>query len=448
MPGTGDVPHVLLVNPWVHDFAAYDAWAAPLGLLTLGGILRRHGYRLSYLDCLDRFHPRAAPADPRLRNGRGPYLKREIGKPPGLEDVPRRFSRYGVPPEWFAEDLARLPPPDLVLVTSVMTYRAPGVAETIAAIRRVHPGAPVLLGGIYATLLPDHAAGHAGADRVEAGPFEERILPAAGALTGWSSVPDFDPGSMDHRPYPAFDRQSRIPYVPLLTSRGCPYGCSYCASRLLDPERRLRSPLSVVEEIGYWHHAHGVRDFVFYDDALLVEAETHALPLFERLAAANMDIRFHTPNALHVREIDAGAAGLMRRAGFRTLRLGLETAVPEERRTLDGKVTLEEFERAVRHLKAAGFEKPRIGAYLLVGLPGQPLSRVMDSIDRVKAAGATPIPAYFTPIPGTAMWRPSLEASRYDLAADPVFTNNAVLPCRREPFSWDVITALKRRIAR
>ena len=51
-------PHILLVNPWVHDFAAYDFWANPLGLLTLGGILREHGARISYLNCLDRFHPK------------------------------------------------------------------------------------------------------------------------------------------------------------------------------------------------------------------------------------------------------------------------------------------------------------------------------------------------------------------------------------------------------
>lgn len=45
------VPHILLVNPWIHDFAAYDFWAAPLGLFTLGGILRDHGARVSFIDC-------------------------------------------------------------------------------------------------------------------------------------------------------------------------------------------------------------------------------------------------------------------------------------------------------------------------------------------------------------------------------------------------------------
>ncbi|MGI9568270.1 MAG: B12-binding domain-containing radical SAM protein, partial [Desulfobulbia bacterium] len=61
-----NAPHALLVNPWIHDFAAYDFWAKPLGLLTLAALLRRHGYIVSYIDCLDRFHPRAKKTKPKI----------------------------------------------------------------------------------------------------------------------------------------------------------------------------------------------------------------------------------------------------------------------------------------------------------------------------------------------------------------------------------------------
>ena len=86
---TRDTPHILLINPWIHDFAAYDFWAKPMGLLTIAGILRAHGITVSYLDCLNRFHPRSAKSDPWARYGRGPYLKTRILKPAGLHDVPR-----------------------------------------------------------------------------------------------------------------------------------------------------------------------------------------------------------------------------------------------------------------------------------------------------------------------------------------------------------------------
>jgi hypothetical protein len=152
---TKDIPHILLVNPWIHDFAAYDFWAKPMGLLTIAGLLRHHGIRVSYMDCLDRFHPSAPGTDPSVRHGRGPYLKTRIAKPSGLNDVNRHYSRYGILPSWFSDDLSRLDIPDLVLVTSLMTYWYPGVQETIEYIKSAFTKTPIVLGGIYARLCHD-----------------------------------------------------------------------------------------------------------------------------------------------------------------------------------------------------------------------------------------------------------------------------------------------------
>jgi hypothetical protein len=101
----------------------------------------------------------------------------------------------------------------------------------------------------------------------------------------------------------------------------------------------------------------------------------------------------------------------------------------------------------VQRLRSAGFSPRQIGAYLLVGLPGQASASVVRSIDTVKRAGITPVLAYYAPIPGTALWDQAVAASRYDLAADPLYTNNAVLPCRREPFNWRWLSELKQRTA-
>jgi hypothetical protein len=122
-----DAPHILLVNPWIHDFAAYDFWAKPLGLLGLAAQLRAHGCRVSYLDCLDRFHPRRPLRADSDAFGRGTFPRSILPTPPQFPDVRRRFARYGIDPEWFEEDLRRLPKPDLVLVTSGMTYWYTGV---------------------------------------------------------------------------------------------------------------------------------------------------------------------------------------------------------------------------------------------------------------------------------------------------------------------------------
>ncbi|MFP4307568.1 MAG: B12-binding domain-containing radical SAM protein [Desulfococcaceae bacterium] len=436
-----DRPRLLLVNPWIHDFAAYDFWARPLGLLTLAGLFRDHGFRVRYLDCLDRFHPRGSRPDPRARHGRGPLHKSEIPVPDVLRGVPRRFRRYGVEPDWFDADLRAESRPDLILVTSIMTYWYPGVRETIDHLRRAFPETPILLGGIYATLLPEHAS-TLGADRIVVGGDFGEILRIAGEMTGFRPALQTDPHRMDTWPRPALERQREIPFAPLLTAIGCPFRCAYCASDRLAPRCLRRSPEHILEEIRFWHERCGVRDFVFYDDALLLNAERHAYPLLESVICAELPIRFHTPNAVHIREIDGRMAEMLFRSGFHTLRLGLETAAFEERSELDRKVTEAEFGRSVAALKRAGFPRERVGAYLLAGLPGQSVEAVEASIRVVREAEITPVPAWYTPIPGTPLWPAAAAASRYDLESDPLLTNNALVPCWPE-FSWDVLTRLK-----
>jgi hypothetical protein len=441
-----DTPHILLINPWIHDFAAYDFWAKPLGLLYLAAVLRMHGFAVSYLDCLDRFHRRAVQTDPFLRCGRGPYLKSRIQKPAGIGDVTRTYSRYGIKKAWFREDLQSVAKPDLILVTSGMTYWYSGVKEAIAVLREMVPNTPIVLGGVYPALWAPHAVQQSGADRIYQGVGAGDILQIAADATGFRAKPTFNPKDLNTYPYPAYDLQTQIGYIPILTSTGCPFSCAYCASSLLNPKSMRRAPESVIEEICFWRMAHGVRDFVFYDDALLMDPENHAIALFEGICRLKADLRFHTPNAVHIRKITGKLASLMFRSGMKTLRLGLETAEDDPHPSIDPKVTLEEFRKAARLLLNAGFTSEQVGAYLLVGLPGQRLESVVASIRTVKQCGLTPVPAYYTPIPGTALWPAAVASSRYDLQSDPVFTNNSVFPCQKEPFSWKTVSIIKQAV--
>jgi radical SAM superfamily enzyme YgiQ (UPF0313 family) len=440
---TPDTPHILLVNPWIDDFAAYDVWAQPMGLLTLAGLLRKQGYRLSYIDCLDRFHPRAPQSDPLARHGRGPYIKTPQPAPPGLEDIPRRYSRYGIREAWLRDDLARLTPPDLILVTSMMTYWYPGVQATIEVLRKTHPDVPIILGGIYATLCQRHAEQTSGADQIVPGAIDGPLLDMIDRFTGYASRSTLDLNDVDATPYPTWDLRRRINYVPILTSLGCPFDCAYCASRFLQPRCRKRHPQAVIDEILYWHRASGVRDFVIYDDAFLVDTETHAGPILEGLIRSGARLRFHTPNALHIRGLDPSIAHLLARAGFHTVRLGLETTVRNDQEAYDRKVNLAEFVTAADCLRNAGFTPLEVGAYLLIGLPGQSMNTVVESIQLVKAQRIRPILAYYTPIPHTRLWAEAVAASRYDLESDPVFSNNAIFPCQSKSFSWENLSRLK-----
>ncbi len=167
-------PSLLLINPWIYDFAAYDFFAQPLGLLYLAGLLESRGFEVNLLDCLGTPPKRSGPF------GTGRYPKEVLPTPPSLQDIPRRYGRYGISPAQFQAQLSRLRQPGAILVTSLMTYWYPGVVEAIRQVRLRFPGTPVILGGIYATLCPEHARRHSGADLVVTGPGEGAIVPSAG----------------------------------------------------------------------------------------------------------------------------------------------------------------------------------------------------------------------------------------------------------------------------
>jgi hypothetical protein len=433
-------PSLLLINPWIYDFAAYDYFARPLGLLYLAGWLRARGYGVSFLDCLGTPHARPGPF------GTGRYPKEIIPTPPALKGVTRRYGRYGLSEAAFRDRLALTPQPAAILVTSLMTYWYPGVNAAIRLARERFPDTPVILGGIYASLCPEHARRHSGADYVVAGPGEEVLLDILAEAGGAPPGPNRpDPEELDTLPYPALDLLEHPSYIPMLTSRGCPLDCAYCASRLLQPAYRRRHPVKVAAELIHWQDRLGLTDAAFYDDALLLAAEDHLLVILEELARRGRTFRFHTPNGLHARLITREVARGLQRANFATLRLGVETTAQGAARW-DRKLQAGELEAALAHLEEAGFAPKAIGVYLLIGLPDQEEAEVTASIRQIQELGAAPVLAQYSPIPGTALWPRAVAASRYDLTADPLFHNNSLFPCWPQ-FSWEPYTRFKRLAA-
>lgn len=441
-------PFILLVNPWITDFAAFDLWAKPMGLFALAALLRDGGCGVAVIDCLDRFDA-TGPGQQTLYAatvrsfGTGKYLKTPIAKPVAYEDLPRTYYRYGIHPDTLEQRLRALPVPDLIWMTGIMTYWYPGVMETITAVHRVFPQIPVWLGGIYAQLCSQHAAARSGADRVFTGPGS--LLPDwLEAATGFRVGNRLAWSDFATAPAPAWDLLDHLEYVPLLTSLGCPFHCPYCASRALQPRIETRPAPLLLDEIRRWHLDFGVKDFAFYDDALLLSGGEVLRSVLERVVAEGLAVRFHTPNALHLRALTTDWCDLLYRAGFTTLRLGLETSRPERQRQWGGKVEPEMFSRAVERLRAAGFAPAQVGAYLLAGLPGQNPEEVAEAIEFVHRAGVQPVLAEYSPIPGTPMWAEAVTGSAFDLAAEPLYHNNTFFACRRPDFTLQHLNALKQ----
>lgn len=440
-------PLVLLVNPWITDFAAYDLWAKPLGLLLLGALLRDGGCGVAYVDCLDRFddptnhHPQVLPAKGR-RFGVGKYPRMRMEKPAAYAELPRKYYRHGIHPQSFISKLQSMPRPDLIWVTSMMTYWYPGVQQTISALREALPEAPIWLGGVYARLCPEHARQTSGADEVVTLPLAD--LPAKiRAATAFSVKNPSSWRSLAHAPAPALELQPNLQYAVLMASIGCPFNCPYCASRTLAAGwERLREE-TIYTAICKWREDFGLRDFAFYDDALLIDADSTLKPALEKVAERGWDIRFHTPNAVHVRALTPEWCSLLFQSGFTTLRLGLETCNTAKQAEWGGKVNNSMFLRALCNLVDAGFQESQIGVYLLCGLPGQSPDEVREAIDLVRAAGAQPYLSEYSPTPGSQMWSMAAALSSYPIEAEPLYHNNTFFACRRPDFSYEDLACLK-----
>ncbi|MBE0710871.1 MAG: radical SAM protein [Candidatus Aminicenantes bacterium] len=440
--------NVLLINPWIYDFTAYDFWMKPLGLLYVASLIRRFTpHSVSFIDCLDRAHPGLKKAPAMHADGRGPFPKEEVPKPAVLRGVPRRFSRYGIPVSVFEEELARSPKPDAVLLTSAMTYWYPGVQAVVDLVRRRFGAVPVVLGGVYATLCPGHARAETGADLIVPGPAEESLFAALAAALGASSSPFPDLSGPDALPPPAFDLLRDRTWLPVMTSRGCPLRCSFCASSLLSPVFSQRPVAAVLSEILESHARFGTRHFAFYDDALLSGKKGHALPLFEGLAGAALPLSFHTPNGLHLREIDGTTARLLRAAGVRSLYLSLESTDEALMRERSPKASAEDLARALGELERAGYERRAIGVYLIMGLPGQGVAGIAESVRFVRDLRATPRVAFFSPIPGTAEWTTLVHRGILSEDSDPLLQNKTAFAYLKSDIPMAESAAFKRMIA-
>jgi radical SAM superfamily enzyme YgiQ (UPF0313 family) len=432
---------ILLINPWITDFAAYNLWAEPLGLYYIASILRNAGAEVHFVNCL-RSLTKKEP-EPK-QNGCGKYLRTVIEKPAPLRFVRRNYACYGIDEDEFEERLKATQAPDAVLLTSHMTYWYPGVFKTINIVKRVYgKRVPVVLGGIYTTLCRDHASRFSGADFIFTEKDLSKLIPLLTRITGKILFANqklevfADYPEPDHRMHEGYN------YIAVLTGRGCPFRCSYCAAPLLNSGISRKSILSVVQEIHTHTRILGAHNVAFYDDALLADAEHHIIPIIEKTTEIVPGVSYHLPNGVHAGFVTARIARLFYAAGFQTIRIGFETANRELQNKTGKKTTNSEFRYAVAVLREAGFSQKAIGTYIMAGLPGQTAKDVENSIDFVYRAGASPYLSYFSPIPGTAIWKDAVEHSCFPVEREPLLQNNSVFILGNSQFSEATVQHLK-----
>ena len=302
-------PRILLVNPPIYDFAAYDFWLKPYGMLSVAGQLRGRADFVLF-DYLDRLHPYVAGREHLQsdRWGRGRFLRERIEKPSPLNCVPRYFRRFGLPRDCFARFCAEQGPFDFVWIQTVMTYWYPAVAEVIDDVRGAFPEAQIVLGGNYVTVCPEHAT-RIGADVLVLGTDLEPL---------WQRLA-IAPRASEPALWEAYDR---LETGVLKLAQGCPFRCTYCSVPKVYGTFQPRSLERSLAELDLLI-SRGVTNVAFYDDALLYESETVLGPFLEAAIRRGVSVNFHTPNALNARFVTAELAALMIRAGFKDVLPGV-----------------------------------------------------------------------------------------------------------------------------
>ena len=425
---------VLVINPYVTDFKLYDEWMHPVGLYFLVSLLEKNGIVAHFFNCLGR-DPDSRPK----KHGTGDFPWQEIEKPAVYRSIPRKYKLYGRPQKELQTFLANSPQPDLICVGSVMTHWLPGVAETVKMIRAHHPQVPLLIGGIAARLMP--AAVKTLLPGVSVG---EGRLDARGAPVRLH--PALPPLAADEFPtlLGGLRKLDKAYHGVALTSLGCPFSCSYCASSLLQGNFRLRPREIVMKEIKFLAERFGVADFAFYDDSLLYRPGEGIVPLLADIAARGLNLRLHTPNGLHMQFLTEEAAHLLKAAGFATLRFGYESSAASHRRDVSGKASRPGLIDKVSCAHNAGFARNEIGVYVMAGLWGQAPAQVLEEMEFVASCGALVKPVYLSPVPGTPLFE-RYAAQFPQIKTDPLWHNDVFFITQLDGWSWDDVERVRIR---
>jgi len=310
------------------------------------------------------------------------YARRDGRHQVAMLDMPARQATLAVLRERLRNDR-----PDLVGVTCI-THNLAGVKATADAVKDADPGIRVCIGGPHVAQFPAEAIGLTSVDFAVSGEGEIPFLALLDALdTGCDlgSVPSlcYKEGSrlvvasvpavttdIENLPVPARDLVepkdyfyilgNRSTFATILSSRGCPFHCTFCATP--HGAYRGRSARSVVDEMEQCR-AGGAEEIHFIDDTFNIRRE--------RLAEVSREI---LDRGLHLKwsfrgradGIDEEGMALAARAGCIRFHLGVETGTDEGMKALKKGVTVDQVRSAVRLARKYGVVS---AAYFIIGCP-------------------------------------------------------------------------------
>ncbi len=421
---------VLLIQPPVEDFYQTTIRTLPVGLLYLAAPLKQAGIEVEILDCQATEKKQTIEVPPEFA-----YLKRYYQ--PGNLSPFKLFSHYrhyGLPWEEIRERI-RAAQADAIGVSSLFTpfYRE---ALRVAAIaKELDPARPVIMGGAHVNACPEQVLTNPNVDFVLLGEGEHMLPELVAALAdGRLSAVDSICGigyktngklhlpehgdlieDIETLPFPARELIDPARYTlggkrltMLVTSRGCPYHCTFCSIFLTAGRQfRTRSINSVIDEMKLCREQYGTEIFDIEDDNFSFDQKRAAKILAAiREEFGEGQIELLAMNGISAANISEPLVEEMKRTGFRALNLALVTSDKQQQRATKRPGSTSHFDRVVK--KAAELSMEMVN-YVILGLPDSTIDEMLDSIIHLMQRPVLIGPSVFYATPGTESYRQCLE---------------------------------------
>jgi len=327
--------------------------------------------------------------------------------------------------------------PDVVGMRG-LTHQHAGIVAFCRQTRELLPQARIVVGGPHASTAPEMLLAEESIDCVVPGEGEETFRELVGAWlrgedatavkgTAWRGedgvrfAPPRPPlRDLDQLPLPAYDlldfpayharptmtMYKAEAYANIFTSRGCPYGCSYC-HRIFGKQVRLRSVPSLMEEISFLMDEYGISELHIIDDIFNIK-KRRVLEFAEAIGKLSRPLRLAFPNGLRADLMDQEVVRALGSAGTFFVRYAIETACPERQKLIGKNLDLERAYEAIEMTAEQGIF---VGIFNMLGFMGESAEEMRRTVER--ACQTSAIFAHFfrvTAYPGTQLWKEAAEA--------------------------------------
>ena len=215
---------------------------------------------------------------------------------------------------------------------------------------------------------------------------------------------------LDALPFPTYDNfdsvnidgvVKKIDKWPLVTSRGCPYSCTYCnVPSVIGRRFRTRSGKNIMAELLYAREKYGSEEFKVLDDNFTLQMD-RAKEICRLFLDEGLDMRWTCPNGIRADRLDEELCMLMKEAGCYSVCLGVESGDPEVFAKINKGERLEDVERGIKLVQGAGIQ---VHGFFIIGLVGSTAETDKRSIEFAKRLGISASWGILVPYPGTPVW--------------------------------------------